>query len=87
MSRGSPSITADPGSFVIAGGAAEELLGLVSLERRPARRPGHVTMTGNEFELSYLQRRGYWGQELQRGTLRCFWLLLRNATKIIPCSW
>lgn len=59
-SQGTSSITADPGAFVIADGATDELLGMISLERRPASRPGHVA--GDELELSYLLRRRFWGR-------------------------
>src|SRR5690625_2471210 len=58
--QGASSIAADPGSFVIADGATDELLGMISLERRPASRPGHVA--GDELELSYLLRRRFWGR-------------------------
>lgn len=77
-SRGAPSITADPGSFVIADGATDELLGLVSLDRRSSGRPGHITKTGNELELSYLLRRGHWGRGISS---RAASLLLKTAAQ------
>src|SRR5690625_2558417 len=74
--QGASSITADPGAFVIADGATDELLGLVSLERRPASRPGHVA--GDELELSYLLRRKFWGKGIAS---RAASLLLRTAAQ------
>lgn len=75
---GTQSITADPGSFVIADGATDELLGMVSLERRCPGRPGHVKPTGEELELSYLLRRRYWGRGIASGAAS---LLLATAAR------
>src|SRR5690625_2138660 len=74
--QGTSSITADPGAYVIADGATDELLGLVSLERRPASRPGHVA--GDELELSYLLRRKFWGKGIAS---RAASLLLQTAAQ------
>lgn len=76
--QGAPTLTADPGSFVIADGDTDEALGLVSLERRSASRAGHVTTTRNELELSYLLRRRYWGRGIAS---RAAALLLQTAAQ------
>jgi len=44
--------------------ATDRMLGAVVLGRRPRQRPGHVTETGGELELSYQLRRAAWGAGL-----------------------
>ncbi|MEW9550560.1 GNAT family N-acetyltransferase [Nonomuraea sp. NPDC050783] len=59
---GTAGATAVPGSYVIADRATDRFLGTLMLDRRPSARPGHLTEEGEELELSYVLRRGAWGQ-------------------------
>ena len=52
--HGIASITNDPGAFVIADSPTGYMMGMVTLERRAAHRPGHAADAANELELSYL---------------------------------
>ncbi|MEV6521627.1 GNAT family N-acetyltransferase [Longispora sp. NPDC051575] len=61
---GPAAATAAPGAFVIADRATDDLIGTVTLSRRAADLPGHVTEDGGELELGYLLRRDAWGAGL-----------------------
>lgn len=79
--RGVASITAEAGSFIIAEPSTGEMLGTVSLERRSADRPGHVSESADELELSYLLRRKWWGQGVASEAAS---LLLRTTAEHLP---
>jgi RimJ/RimL family protein N-acetyltransferase len=53
--------TPSPGNFVIADNTTNRLIGTLTLARRSADRPGHVTEGGGELELGYVLRRSAWG--------------------------
>ena len=61
MTQGVEATTADPGAYVIAATADDDVLGLCYLDRRGEDRPGHVTPSGGELELSYVLRQTAWG--------------------------
>ncbi|GAA5611243.1 hypothetical protein Spla01_02390 [Streptomyces platensis] len=61
---GTTSITSNPGTFVIADKTTDRLFGTLTLDRRSADLPGHVTEEGGELELTYLLRREAWGAGL-----------------------
>jgi RimJ/RimL family protein N-acetyltransferase len=73
--------TALPGSFVVADGQTDRLVGSLGLSRRPADRPGHVTPEGEELELSYVLRRSAWGDGL---AFEAATAALRAAAKELP---
>src|SRR5699024_8275763 len=83
--QGTSSITADPGSFVIADGATDELLGMISLERRPASRPG--TWRGMSWNCPISCAAGFGAEESLPGPLRCSWARPRSTMTTNPCSW
>jgi RimJ/RimL family protein N-acetyltransferase len=61
---GAASVTAAPGSYVVADKQTDQFAGILGLSRREVGRPGHVTGEGGELELSYVLRRGAWGAGL-----------------------
>ncbi|MFG2531237.1 GNAT family N-acetyltransferase [Streptomyces sp. NPDC048516] len=61
---GTTSITNKPGTYVIADKMTDRLFGTLTLDRRSADLPGHVTEEGGELELTYLLRRKAWGAGL-----------------------
>ncbi|MDI6105974.1 GNAT family N-acetyltransferase [Actinoplanes sp. NEAU-A12] len=61
---GAANATPNPGGFVIADKATDDLIGTVELKRRAAELPGHVTEGGEELELGYLLRPDAWGAGL-----------------------
>lgn len=61
---GPANVTAEPGIFVIADRATDDLIGTLMLNRRAAELPGHVTEEGAELELSSVLRRSAWGAGL-----------------------
>ncbi|MEV6851144.1 GNAT family N-acetyltransferase [Actinoplanes sp. NPDC051411] len=61
---GAANATPNPGGFIIADKATDDLIGTVELKRRAAELPGHVTEDGEELELSYLLRPDAWGAGL-----------------------
>lgn len=79
--RGVESLTEDSGAFVIAHQSTGELLGTLTLERRPAHRPGHVDEGADELELSYMLRKEWWGQGLATEASS---LLLRRTALHLP---
>jgi RimJ/RimL family protein N-acetyltransferase len=78
---GPASVTAGPGSYVIADSTTDRLIGLLVLDRRPAGLPGHVTEGGGELELSYQLRRRAWGAGL---AFEAATALLRAAAAELP---
>lgn len=62
LRQGVSSATADVGTFIVADSATDEMLGMVSLERRSSQRPGHVVPGAEELELSYLLVPSQWGK-------------------------
>lgn len=62
LRQGVTSTTADVGTFVVADSTTDEMLGMVSLERRSSQRPGHVLPGADELELSYLLVPSQWGK-------------------------
>ncbi|WP_431047069.1 GNAT family N-acetyltransferase [Streptomyces sp. P1-3] len=61
---GTTNITNNPGTFVIADKTTDRLIGTLVLDRRSADLPGHVTMEGEELELTYVLRHSAWGAGL-----------------------
>jgi Acetyltransferase (GNAT) domain len=61
---GATGATAKPGSYVIADDTTNRLIGTLTLDRRAADRPGHLSQGGEELELSYVLRRRAWGMGL-----------------------
>ncbi|MER5646639.1 GNAT family N-acetyltransferase [Streptosporangium sp. NPDC002524] len=53
--------TSRPGGYVIADNTTNRFIGNLTLTRRSADAPGHVTEEGGELELGYVLRRGAWG--------------------------
>ncbi|MEV0150503.1 MULTISPECIES: GNAT family N-acetyltransferase [unclassified Nonomuraea] len=53
--------TSRPGSYVIADNTTNQVIGTLTLARRSADRPAHVTEDGEELELGYVLRRSAWG--------------------------
>lgn len=78
---GLESVTADPGTFVVASARTNEMLGMVTLDRRPPQRPGHVRPEGNELELSYLLLPAHWGHGFAYEACE---LLLKSAEAAWP---
>ena len=78
---GTANVTASPGVYVIANKATDELLGTLTLNRRAAELPGHVTETGGELELSYVLRRSAWGAGL---AFEAATIALRAAAAELP---
>lgn len=56
-------------------------MGMVTLERRAAHRPGHAADAANELELSYLLRRRWWRQGV---AFQATVLLLQTASAHLP---
>lgn len=61
---GTTNLTNKPGTFVIADKTTDHLVGTLVLDRRSADLPGHVTVEGEELELTYLLRHSAWGAGL-----------------------
>jgi RimJ/RimL family protein N-acetyltransferase len=56
--------TSRPGSYIIADNTTNQVIGTLTLARRPTDNPGHVTEDGEELELGYVLRRSAWGAGL-----------------------
>lgn len=78
---GTASVTAKPGTYVIADNTTNRLIGLLILDRRSTELPGHVIEAGDELELSYQLRRCAWGAGL---AFEAATALLRAAAAELP---
>lgn len=61
---GVAAATGSPGAFVIAARSDDAFLGTMALTRRGAHRPGHISESGEELELSYTLIPVLWGRGL-----------------------
>lgn len=78
---GVANVTNAPGAYVIADRATDRFLGMASLSRRPAGKPGHVEDDGEELELTYVLRRGAWGNGV---AFQAATAILRAAAAELP---
>lgn len=80
-SSGVAAVTAAPGAYVIADSVTDGFVGTISLTRRGAHHPGHLTSAGEELELAYTLRRSHWGRGV---AFRAATALLRRAAADLP---
>jgi len=78
---GAAALTDAPGVYVIADKATDDFVGTISLTRRGAHHPGHLTPEGEELELAYTLRRSDWGRGV---AFRAASALLRRAAADLP---
>lgn len=78
---GVAAVTDAPGAYVIADKATDDFLGTISLTRRGAHHPGHLTPEGEELELAYTLCRSDWGRGV---AFRAATALLRRAAADMP---
>ncbi len=70
-----------PGAYLVADRTTDGCLGLVTLDRRPASRPGHVVPEGEELEIGCIFARWAWGQGYAAEAAGA---LLRAAAEELP---
>lgn len=80
-SSGVSAVTDAPGAYVIADKATDGFVGTISLTRRGAHHPGHLTPEGEELELAYTLQRSDWGRGV---AFRAATALLRRAAADMP---
>ena len=73
---GAATLLAAPGCYIATAAGSHEMLGTVTLTRRPNYVPAHLDPGGDELELSYVFRPHAWGQGYASEAAR---LLLRYA--------
>lgn len=78
---GVAAVTDAPGAYVIADRDTDAFVGTISLTRRGAHHPGHLTPEGEELELAYTLRRSDWGRGI---AYRAATALLRRAAADMP---
>jgi RimJ/RimL family protein N-acetyltransferase len=78
---GAEALTDAPGVYVIADTATDAFMGTISLTRRGAHHPGHLTPEGEELELAYTLRRSDWGRGV---AFRAATALLQRAAADMP---
>ena len=68
-----------PGAYLVADRTTDGCLGLVTLDRRLASRPGHLVREGEELEIGYTFARWAWGHGYAEEAARA---LLRAAAEL-----
>lgn len=78
---GVAAVTDAPGAYLIADQATDRVVGTISLTRRGAHHPGHLTPHGEELELAYTLSPTDWGRGL---AFQAATALLRRAAAELP---
>jgi RimJ/RimL family protein N-acetyltransferase len=70
-----------PGSFVVRDRTSGAFVGTVEIDRRDSSRPGHVSPSGGELEVSYVLLPDYWGKGYAQEAVR---MVLAWAATVLP---
>lgn len=70
-----------PGSFVVREKTSGVFVGTIEVDRRDSSRPGHVSPSGGELEVSYALLPDYWGKGYAQEAVRS---VLAWAAVVLP---